>query len=149
MHNKTPTEIRLKRLGFSLASRCSICRASEDSIGHLFFSCDLANFIWSLLLHAVGLQLPPCLSASAIWYTLSKDNDTNGMKFMVAIFITVLRCLWKARNEATFEDRRPSLLYIQAHLTEVISFSLKQISKPFVSNQLCALSAFMRIAVDA
>ncbi|XXG52025.1 hypothetical protein AAC387_Pa03g0450 [Persea americana] len=38
MHNRTPTNSRLQRLGFSLASRCSICCNGVDSSSDLFFS---------------------------------------------------------------------------------------------------------------
>ncbi|XXG42844.1 hypothetical protein AAC387_Pa01g3019 [Persea americana] len=145
MHHKTPSEIRLKRLGFSLASRCSICHAAEDSVGHLFFSCNLAISIWLWFLHAAGIQALLILSASTIWSSLSKENDLNGLQFMAALFTTVLFYLWRARNAAAFEDCRPSLLFIQENFSEAISFSLKQIPKPFVSPQICSLTASLCI----
>lgn len=97
-------------------------------------------------MHASGVQIPPTFTASAIWSLLSKDNDIYGLKYMASIFITILYYIWKARNESTFEDCRPSSLSIRIHLLEAISFSMKQINKPFVSNQLGVLFAFMRIA---
>ncbi|XXG88234.1 hypothetical protein AAC387_Pa12g0473 [Persea americana] len=148
MHNKTPTEIRLQRLGFSLASRCSIYLAAEDSIGHLLFYCDLAISIWTWFLGAAGVHHPTRLSATSIWESISKENNSNGLQFMAALFITVLFYLWKARNEALFEARRPSMHLIQATLSATISFSLKSISKPFASPQIRTLCASLRIAIS-
>ncbi|XXG80137.1 hypothetical protein AAC387_Pa09g1074 [Persea americana] len=147
MHNKTPTEIRLQRLGFSLASRCSICHAAEDLVGHLLFSCDLTISIWTWFLCAAGIHHPFRFFATTIWESISKENNSSGLQFMAALFITVLFYLWKARNEALFEDRRPSLHLIQVTLSVVISFSLKQISKSFASPQIRALCASLRIAI--
>ncbi|XXG79928.1 hypothetical protein AAC387_Pa09g0892 [Persea americana] len=99
-------------------------------------------------LRNLGIQHLTRLSATSIWESISKENDSNGLQFMAAIFIIVLFYLWKARNEALFEDRRPSLHLIQATLSEAISFSLKQISKSFASPQLRALFASLLIATS-
>ncbi|XXG82557.1 hypothetical protein AAC387_Pa10g0477 [Persea americana] len=96
----------------------------------------------------VGVHHPTRLSATSIWESISKENDSNGLQFMAALFITVLFHLWKARNEALFKDRRPALHLIQATLSAAISFSLKQISKPFASPQIRALCASLRIAIS-
>ncbi|KAI9198086.1 hypothetical protein LWI28_009807 [Acer negundo] len=42
MLNRLPTEDRLCRSGFQLASRCSICGVSSESADHLFLYCPLA-----------------------------------------------------------------------------------------------------------
>ncbi|XXG61034.1 hypothetical protein AAC387_Pa04g2792 [Persea americana] len=103
MHYKTPTEQRLKRLGYSLASRCNLCCLEKDSADQLFFSCDLAISLWRWILSVASSQNPIPFSASSIWLSLTRGNDKEGTKFMVAIFLSVSRAIWKARNAATFE----------------------------------------------
>ncbi|KAK3221689.1 hypothetical protein Dsin_008714 [Dipteronia sinensis] len=41
--DRLPTEDRLCRFGFQLASRCIVCGASSESVDHLFLKCPLAT----------------------------------------------------------------------------------------------------------
>ncbi|XXG63321.1 hypothetical protein AAC387_Pa05g1545 [Persea americana] len=112
MHNKTPTEIRLKRLGFSLSSRYSICRQEEESTGHLF-SAMCKPKPSGRVCHSAQIAAPCFFSASSIWEVLSKGNDSAGRRHMAAIFIYVIFLLWKARNKATFEAWKSPISSIQ------------------------------------
>ncbi|XXG68333.1 hypothetical protein AAC387_Pa06g1445 [Persea americana] len=112
MHNKTPIELRLKRLGFSLASRCSICYQDEESTGHLFFNCVQAKALWSWVCHSAQIAASCNFSASSIWEVLSRGNDEAGRSHMAAIFIYVIFFMWKARNKAIFEAWKILLSFI-------------------------------------
>ena len=46
MLNRLPTEDRLCKSGLQLASRCSICGVSSESVDHLFLHCPLAVALW-------------------------------------------------------------------------------------------------------
>ncbi|XXG48919.1 hypothetical protein AAC387_Pa02g3239 [Persea americana] len=134
MHNRTPTELRLKRLGYSIASRCNLCCQEEDSADHLFFSCDLAISLWRWILSAASSQTPIPFFASSIWMSLTRGNDKEGTKIMAAIFLSVSPATWKARNATTFEHTPPTR--IKTHLQEDISFTLQKVVKHFKSPQL-------------
>lgn len=43
LHRKLATQDTLKRRGFRLASRCEICKGSEETMDHLFFECKLQS----------------------------------------------------------------------------------------------------------
>ncbi|KAK3198315.1 hypothetical protein Dsin_021730 [Dipteronia sinensis] len=49
---RLPTEDRLCRSGFQLASRCSVCGASSKSVDHLFIKCPLATALWETVFFA-------------------------------------------------------------------------------------------------
>ncbi|KAK2655103.1 hypothetical protein Ddye_008155 [Dipteronia dyeriana] len=50
--NRLPTEDRLCRVGFHLASRCSVCGVSSESSDHLFIRCPLAVVLWEVIFSA-------------------------------------------------------------------------------------------------
>lgn len=133
MLQKTPTQICLKRLGFSLASRCSVCCQGEDSVPHLFFSSKQARSLALVIL--VCKYLPSfTLFASSIWQSLSSGSDTAGTRYMAEDFICVIYAIWKAINGATFVEVKVPLSRIQLQLQDTLFFSLKKISKPFRYN---------------
>lgn len=147
MHNKTPTEIRLTRLGYFLASRCSICCQEKDSSCHFMFHCEQAKSLWKWIFQSTQILAPWNLSASSIWEALSRGNDQACNRHMATIFINVIHSLWKARNIATFEARKIPLSTIQQQLQETLSFYLGKISKLFCSNQLRSILLFLSILV--
>lgn len=46
MRGKTLTWENLQKKGFSGPSICPLCRAAEESINHLFNSCEWAEYLW-------------------------------------------------------------------------------------------------------
>ena len=53
---------RLKRKGFSLANRCSLCGRDEENIEHLLIHCPMTWGLWASMLAAMGIvRVPPLL----------------------------------------------------------------------------------------
>ncbi|KAK3229514.1 hypothetical protein Dsin_001395 [Dipteronia sinensis] len=50
--NRLPTEDRLCRVGFHLASRCSVCGVSSESSDHIFLQCPLVATLWEAVFSA-------------------------------------------------------------------------------------------------
>ncbi|KAK2640353.1 hypothetical protein Ddye_028148 [Dipteronia dyeriana] len=50
--NRLPTEDRLCKVGFHLASRCSVCGVNSESSDHLFIRCPLAIALWEVVFSA-------------------------------------------------------------------------------------------------
>ncbi|KAK3198376.1 hypothetical protein Dsin_021791 [Dipteronia sinensis] len=50
---RLPTEDRLCRSGFQLASRCSVRGASSESVEHPFLKCPLATALWEAVFYTV------------------------------------------------------------------------------------------------
>ena len=57
---KALTLDRIQKRGFSLANRCYLCLAEEESIDHILLHCGLARSLWGLLfsLFEVSWVLP-------------------------------------------------------------------------------------------
>lgn len=127
-------------MGYSLASRCILWCKEEDSVDHVFFSCNLAKSLWRWILTVASSQTPISFSASSIWLTLTKGNDKEGAKLMAAIFLSVSHAIWKAINVATFEAISSPFNQIKIHLQENLSFSLQKIVKTYNSPQLRSLT---------
>ncbi|KAK2656069.1 hypothetical protein Ddye_009121 [Dipteronia dyeriana] len=49
---RLPTEDRLSKVGFHLASRCNVCGVSNESSNHLFIRCPLAAALWETVFSA-------------------------------------------------------------------------------------------------
>jgi len=49
MQDRVPTNEKLKERDFCMPSICSCCHNREETTFHLFFQCDFALKMWSLL----------------------------------------------------------------------------------------------------
>ena len=91
MHNKTPTEICLQHLRFSLEMQYLLPR------GRLFW--EQAKSLWLWLFYYAKIQAPNYLSTTSVREALFRGNEQVGCKYMAAIFINVIQALWKARMQ--------------------------------------------------
>ncbi|KAH1256923.1 putative ribonuclease H protein [Glycine max] len=53
------TKDRLKRFGMIKENQCSLCKESEESIGHLFFDCKITKSIWEQILKWIEVTHEP------------------------------------------------------------------------------------------
>ncbi|GKA66100.1 RNA-directed DNA polymerase, eukaryota, reverse transcriptase zinc-binding domain protein [Tanacetum coccineum] len=59
--NKLPSRVNLDKKGIDLDSLlCPVCNEDVETVNHLFFSCDMAKDLWSLLARWWGLDIPVC-----------------------------------------------------------------------------------------
>ncbi|GJT81493.1 reverse transcriptase domain-containing protein [Tanacetum coccineum] len=66
--NKLPSRVNLDKKGIDLDSLlCPVCNEDVETVNHLFFSCDMAKDLWSLLARWWGLDIPVC-STILDWY---------------------------------------------------------------------------------
>ncbi|XP_057461129.1 uncharacterized protein LOC130751551 [Actinidia eriantha] len=85
---------------------CPLCNAAAESIEHLFFSCRIANKIWtkikSWLRISRGMQT---LKAAAKW--LIKEARGTGVpaKIKRISLASTVYHLWEARNQRIFEGK--------------------------------------------
>ncbi|XP_058755290.1 uncharacterized protein LOC131628440 [Vicia villosa] len=58
LHRKVPTDEQWRRRNFSMASKCGLCCAAEETDQHLFFDCDYASYLWKWLQNILNLPFP-------------------------------------------------------------------------------------------
>ncbi|KAK3199351.1 hypothetical protein Dsin_022766 [Dipteronia sinensis] len=86
--DRLPIEDRLCRSEFQLASRCSVCGASSESMDHLFLKCPLATALWEAVFSAFQRHV---------------SADTWGSFFRQAMSVSFsdqIRVLWRAAIHA-------------------------------------------------
>ena len=53
---KVLTQDQLKRRGWILANRCSLCCAEEETINHILVHCSKAKVLWDLVFSLFGVN---------------------------------------------------------------------------------------------
>ncbi|KAK2646289.1 hypothetical protein Ddye_021484 [Dipteronia dyeriana] len=96
---------RLCRIGFHLASRCSVCGVSSESSDHLFFRCPLAADLWE----AVFSAFQRCISTGT-WSSIFSQAMSVSFSNQVCILWkttthVVVWSVWLARNQWIFEGK--------------------------------------------
>jgi ribonuclease HI len=120
IENKLLMWEKLQARGWEGPNRCILCKSASESTLHVFFHCSFIRAIWSNLSSALKIISP--WSGSSIqdcFCTWFKDNNIHKM-------LPVHLCwrVWKARNEAIFQERTPSIKRISNHfLAEASSTS--------------------------
>ena len=121
---RLPIPDTLRNFGFHLPSKCFCCQsASEESTEHLFSNGIIASTVWNYFGASCGLQVSGSYLRSRIvgWWLKSYDSDIR--RFIGRLLPTVV-CwqIWKARNNAMFEDvQMRSNVICQAIFSEIQS----------------------------
>ncbi|XXG79697.1 hypothetical protein AAC387_Pa09g0715 [Persea americana] len=124
LHGKTPTLHWAQAVGFSLASRCCLCKSEQETTLHLLFHCAFVSSIWSWILKASKVSLAGPLSPSKIWHALSNNSDKLTCKGAASIFFSITFVLWKCRNDHLYRNSRVSQMKVTAYLIELLKASL-------------------------
>jgi hypothetical protein len=86
---------------------CALCGEPEDA-AHIFFSCSLANFAWSVL-----RQLPGCAWRSsnfAQFHHILSSLAGMPCRLLWLLFLAESCALWLIRNKLTIEKKVPNQL---------------------------------------
>ncbi|GJU52604.1 ribonuclease H-like domain-containing protein [Tanacetum coccineum] len=84
--NKLPTRVNLDRKSIDVHSLlCPICQEDVETVNHIFFSCEMATDLWSLLAKWWDLDIPFCASMEDWFLWL----DTSSFSKKVRIFSKV------------------------------------------------------------
>ncbi|KAK2660805.1 hypothetical protein Ddye_007338 [Dipteronia dyeriana] len=85
--NRLPTEDRLCRAEFHLASRCSVCGVSSESSDHLFIRCPLAVALWETVFSVFQQRISADTWSSFFSQTMSVSfsDQSKTMDFRSAL----------------------------------------------------------------
>jgi hypothetical protein len=91
------------------SKRCVFC-THDETIKHLFFQCNFARSIWSVIQAASGLY-PPTSIANVF------GNWVHGIDYKYRILLRVgamalIWSLWLCRNDKVFDNKNSSLLQV-------------------------------------
>ena len=122
--------------GIGLASRCCLCNNDLESTPHLLFHCPFAFANWNWILSSAGAAVAGTLSPSEIWCALSQNSDKLACKGAAAIFFNTTFVIWKSQNDLIFHNSRVSQTKVRSYLIELLSISLRWVTKPFSGGPL-------------
>ena len=75
LHNSIMTGDNLKRKGWEGPSRCSLCNHAEETIEHLFISCEFTKEVWRIMIGPAADNLPnSVMDVISNWISLSPFN---------------------------------------------------------------------------
>lgn len=101
-HNAILTKDNLSRRNWVGDSKCAFCNGDE-TILHLFFGCDMAKYVWSLVAFVIGADNRPS-SFDQYWVWIDRRLGTRKQFFMVGL-AAICWAIWKARNAFCFEKK--------------------------------------------
>ncbi|KAG2720879.1 hypothetical protein I3760_02G054900 [Carya illinoinensis] len=87
-----------------------MCRKGGESVDHLLLHCEVVRGLWNEVFRRLdlGWVMPDSVVAAiASWTGLRGNNQIKAIWKMIPICI--MWCIWKERNERTFEDKERSL----------------------------------------
>jgi ribonuclease HI len=105
MLNRLPTEDRLCKSGLQLASRCSICGVSSESVDHLFLHCPLAVALWEAVFSAFQCRVSTETWQSFFLQAMSVSFSEQIRILWKAAIHAVIWGVWTARNQWIFEGK--------------------------------------------
>jgi len=101
-HNAILTKDNLSRRNWVGDSKCAFCNGDE-TILHLFFGCNMAKYVWSLVAFVIGADNRPS-SFDQYWVWIDRRLGTRKQFFMVGL-AAICWAIWKARNAFCFEKK--------------------------------------------
>ena len=125
-HGVLYTIDRLTRFGYSNLTDC-YCGSAGESLEHLFFSCPLAQSVlgWVSLLFFTAAPDCPSLQPRHLLFGFSGQELASVPKIFPVILVLYKWCIWLARNDYHFRDRRPCVEDIIASLKANTIFSIR------------------------
>ncbi|GJX06326.1 RNA-directed DNA polymerase, eukaryota, reverse transcriptase zinc-binding domain protein [Tanacetum coccineum] len=88
-----------------IAISCPSCNANVESANHIFFECNTAKDVWSLVNNWCEISLPLVTSFEEHQVRSSSWNVSKNIKHKYyVISASVLWWLWRFRNSVTFNS---------------------------------------------
>ena len=103
------TKDNLAKCNWHGSKKCVFCH-KDETIKHLFFDCQFASSIWSII--QIGSTLYPPRSIANIF-----GNWLNGVdrrfKLLIRVgALAIIWSLWLCRNDKVFNDKNSSLMQV-------------------------------------
>jgi hypothetical protein len=98
--------------------QCCFCQ-NYEKIQHLFFDCNLAKFIWTVIYFTFGLE--PHVSINHLFGTWLLNMNSHTRKLVLVGIGAMLWSMWLSRNDIVFDKKINLILYagnLQRHILD-------------------------------
>jgi hypothetical protein len=99
----------LRKRHVIVINRCYMCKKTGESVDHLLLYCDVASVLWSSLFNHFGMSwvMPiRVIDLLTCWWSSGRSRSAAVWKMTL---ICLFWCLWRERNNRSFEDLESSL----------------------------------------
>ena len=90
--------------GLDFEDWCIMCRHCGETVDHLLLHCEMVHRLWNFALITFGLSwVTPRLIPDLLfgWWNWLEKHSSQIWNFVP---LCILWCIWKERNQRTFED---------------------------------------------
>ena len=96
LHNSILTGEKLKSKGWEGPSRCPLCNQAEETIEHLFITCEFTKEVWRLTLGPIAVCLPNSIKdLISSWIVIAPFSFSKKDRLKVAWMWTPKFLCWK------------------------------------------------------
>jgi hypothetical protein len=130
------TKDNLVRRNWTGSKTCVFC-SHDETIKHLFFQCNFARSIWSIIQVASGLYPPR--SVANIFGNWLHGIDSKFRILLRVGAIAIIWSLWLCRNDKVFNDKNCSLLQVIYRCTGILRLwsSLQRVEFRDLFTEVC------------
>lgn len=104
LHNRMPTDERLRQAGCITVSVCSLCYCAAETSQHLFLECPFATRLWEWMSSLIHRTLDR--SSITSMFDLCKIGwGLQVTHVLAAVIIYILDVIWHCRNQVRFNNK--------------------------------------------
>jgi hypothetical protein len=125
---KILTLYNFKKRHVIVINRCYMHKKTGESMDHLLLHCDVASVLWSSLFGCFGMSWVMSrrvVDLLVCWWSSGRPRSTTVWKMTS---ICLFWCLWRERNNRSFEDLKSTLEEILSSFYLTLTFGLQLMS---------------------
>jgi len=127
--NRVATEDNIRRRGTTLQDTlCALCGLEEETVSHLFFTCNIANKVWNMCNRWVGVSTThhnqSCVHFQN-FFMLHFNNKRNNL--WKGLWISVICNIWSHRNRVVFRQGKVDWCRGNFHYGAIESVNMDEI----------------------
>jgi hypothetical protein len=114
----------LRKRHVIVIDRCCMCKRQGESVDHLLLHCETACALWDTILSRFGLSWVMPLRVIELfecWWTGGRSNSAVVWKMVP---LCLMWCLWRERNDRSFEDQERTLEELKSFFFILFSLGL-------------------------
>ena len=98
----TGDNLRLR--GFDFVDWCIMCRCCGETVDHLLLHCEKAHHLWCFTFKIFGISWFPSRTVSDLLFSWWNWLGKHSSYIWNLVSLCLMWCIWKERNQQTFED---------------------------------------------
>lgn len=109
LQNRIAIDDNLRRCGMVLLSFCSMCRCSDEIVGHLFFGCSFAREVWRWLFDHFLIFLAVDGERDGFFKKILHLKMSPQIRNLwLSSVVVAMWGIWNQRNACKFENKQPN-----------------------------------------